>query len=403
MNLSDVLSKLPFFSDLPSDYLTRLVDVGGTEKLKSGKIVFNQGDPPDGLYTIVSGSVKVFLTDQENREVELASLEKGDFFGEMALLDGEPRSASVSCLEDCEFFVLGRSAFLDLMRSFPPLLEGVLQDLSRRVRGTQEKFYWEMLNRQQTESRMELARQRSLSQMVAGVAHEVNTPLGIVNSAASVVDELINDPALIDGEPDEVSELITDLKEASLLIQNNISRASQLIQRFKNLSFHQIAETREVVALDELIEEIIGLFRIEAKKSNIIIEFDSFPEDAGWEGFPGYLSQIMLNLLMNAKNYAFPDRQQGRITVELANESDDAFLLTVSDDGCGIPAENVAHIFEPFFTTGRSTGGTGLGLSIVYNLVRDSLGGKITVDSSSAGTRFSMTLPKVAPVQESER
>ena len=165
MNLSDVLSKLPFFSDLPSDYLTRLVDVGGTEKLKSGKIVFNQGDPPDGLYTIVSGSVKVFLTDQENREVELASLEKGDFFGEMALLDGEPRSASVSCLEDCEFFVLGRSAFLDLMRSFPPLLEGVLQDLSRRVRGTQEKFYWEMLNRQQTESRMELARQRSLSQI----------------------------------------------------------------------------------------------------------------------------------------------------------------------------------------------------------------------------------------------
>jgi len=273
----------------------------------------------------------------------------------------------------------------------------VLADLSHRMRGTQEKFYYEMLHRQQTESRMELERQRALSQMVAGVAHEINTPLGIVNSGASLIEELAADESLSVGLDDDGRMLLDDLRETARLMQSNIARASKLIQRFKTLSFHHAAEVRETVSLVEYVEEIVELFAIEARKNSCTIDFaHELSGDVAWDGFPGYLSQILLNLLTNAVRHAWPEGQGGRMEVQLTDagtEKSRVFRIAVRDFGRGIPEENRSKIFDPFFTTGREQGGTGLGLAIVYNLARDSLGGSIEVKSEPGQTEFVLTIP----------
>jgi signal transduction histidine kinase len=402
MDLPAVLKRLPFFSDLTDEHLQRLVSITESRSLPSETTVFREGDPPDGMYVVLQGRVRVYMT-AEGQDADLATLSAGDFFGEMALLDGQPRSASVQCVDDCSLLLLERSDFLELLKSSPTLLEDVLADLSQRMRGTQEKFYYEMLHRQQTESRMELERQRALSQMVAGVAHEINTPLGIVNSGASLIEELAADESLSVGLDDDGRLLLDDLREAARLMQSNIARASKLIQRFKTLSFHHAAEVRETVSLIEYVEETVELFAIEARKNSVTIDLThELSGDAAWDGFPGYLSQILLNLLTNAIRHAWPDGQGGKLEVHISDDDADTaksrvFRIVVRDFGQGIPEENLSKIFDPFFTTGREQGGTGLGLAIVYNLARDSLGGSIEVKSEPGQTEFTLTIPAVVP------
>ena len=398
MDLSAVLKRLPFFGNLTDDHLANLVSIARSRSVPCDTTVFRQGDPPDGMYVVLSGSLRVFMA-ADGQEAELATLSAGDFFGEMALLDGQPRSASVQSLDDCSLLLMERGHFLDLLKSSPTLLEDVLADLSRRVRGTQEKFYYEMLQRQQTESRMEIERQKSLSQMVAGVAHEINTPLGIVNSSASLMAELASDDSLSTDLSDDARMTLDDLQECARLMQSNIARASKLIQRFKTLSFHYAAEVRETVSLVEYVEETVELFAIEARQNSVTIEFlNDLSGDPAWDGFPGFLSQILLNLLTNAVRHAWPDGQGGKLEVQLSDADTGGtrvFRIIVRDFGQGIPQENLSRIFDPFFTTGREQGGTGLGLSIVYNLARDSLGGSIEVESEPGRTEFIVTIPAV--------
>jgi len=323
MDLSAVLKRLPFFSNLTDDHLARLVSIARSRDLPNETAVFREGDPPDGMYVVLSGKLRVYMAS-EGQQAELATLSAGDFFGEMALLDGQPRSASVQCVDDCSLLLLERGHFLDLLKSSSTLLEDVLADLSRRTRGTQEKFYYEMLQRQQTESRMEVERHKALSQMVAGVAHEINTPLGIVNSSASLIGELATDDSLSEGLSDDAQEVLDDLQEAARLMQTNIARASSLIQRFKKLSFHHAAEIRETVSLVEYIEETVELFAIEAKQKSVTVDFlHELSGDAQWDGFPGFLSQILLNLLTNAVRHAWPDGQGGRLEVQLSDAGSD--------------------------------------------------------------------------------
>lgn len=401
MDLSEMLKKLPFFSELSSSHLDRLIEIGKLCAYNADSVVFREGADPDGLYTVVEGQVRVFHREANGDEIDLAVLSSGQFFGEMALFDGQPRSASIICLTDCQFLLLERQQFIAVLLDSPSLLESVLADLSRRVRGIQEKFYWEMLTRQQTETRMELQRQQSMSQMVAGVAHEINTPLGIVKTAASLIDDLVSEILADCDKQDSRQVLADDLREATRLLDRNVSRASQLIQRFKNLSFHHASEQRERVSLKECVDEIVGLFEIEARKASIQITVeDRLPAVAQWDGFPAYMSLILLNLLMNARQHAFGESGGTiRIELELSRNQDrgDEFLINVCDDGRGIAEEHLPRIFDPFFTTRRENGGTGLGLSIVYNLVRDSLSGQLSVDSTSQGTRFHIAIPVTVP------
>ncbi len=246
----------------------------------------------------------------------------------------------------------------------------------------------------------ELARHRSVGQMVAGVAHELNTPLGVVNTAASLIAQRLGEPAIAAlGETAEGRELVDDLEAACRLISRNVSRAHTLVQQFKKVSVNQMTDVRERVVLSDIVNETVSLFRVTARASRMEVVVINALDDPGaeWTGYPGSLSQVLLNLLSNAQQHAYPEGGGGKVEITIGpdpSQPEDRFLIAVRDFGAGIAAEHRPRIFEPFFTTGRSQGGSGLGLAIVHNIVTAQLRGSVAVESTEgSGTTVSVSLP----------
>ncbi len=237
------------------------------------------------------------------------------------------------------------------------------------------------------QAQAETARHRSVAQMVAGVAHEVNTPLGVINTAADLITQRLSSPAFSGVD----SEVLDDLRAAGALIARNVARAHKLVQDFKKVSVDQITDVLDRVDLRELIVQTADLFRLTAREARMEVVVQA-EQGCEWLGYPGSLSQVLLNLLSNAQRYA-----GGRVEVTLTADKED-YVVVVRDFGQGIPAENLPRIFEPFFTTGRAKGGSGLGLSIVYTIVTAHLKGTIAVASEAGqGTTVTLRLPRQGP------
>lgn len=400
--LLDALKSIPFFQHFDPHQLEELVSLGQFQPLDAEQVLFEQGDPADSLYVILKGRVKVTFMSAQGTPMELSTLKAGDFFGELALVDGGVRSATIQTLEACELFKLGREGFMQTLSRSPQLLSEVLADISDKIRTSNEKIYLEMLERQKIQAEMEIERHRSLSQMVAGVAHEVNTPLGIVNVTASMIAENLTPDLLERVQDEELRTVLDDILEASQLMLSNIARANKLIQTFKSISVSQITDTLEKVHLPALIQEILDLYKIKARQAGIVIKtiIDPALPFQDWTGYPGYLSQVLMNFLTNIERYAYPE-SGGNVIIELRAQGDQ-YQLKVKDFGQGMSEEDAARVFEVFFTTGRHKGGTGLGMSIVHNLVTSAMQGQISLESAPGqGTCVTVTLPHhIQPNQE---
>ncbi|MBT9547401.1 MAG: cyclic nucleotide-binding domain-containing protein [Candidatus Sericytochromatia bacterium] len=406
MSISEVLKSVPFFDHFTDTQIDDLVHMGRPLKTEADQVLFQMGDLADSLYVILNGCVRVYGKDPEGKPVELSTLRKGQFFGELALVDGGTRSATVRTGEPCEFFVIERSNFMRLLSASPELLSDVLAGITSKIKSSNEKIFLEMLEKQRLQSQMEIDRHRSLSEMVAGVAHEINTPLGIVNVTASMITENLTPDLLARATDPELKYVLEDIQEAAQLMLSNIARANKLIQSFKSVSVNQIMDTLETGLFVQLIQEVIDLFKIKARQAHLSLETEFEPgvELLAWTGYPGYLSQILMNFFSNIERYAYPAGVGGRILVKLSSfERDNKpfFRLVVQDFGKGIPKEDVSRVFDVFFTTGRGQGGTGLGMSIVHNLVTSALHGSITLDSElGQGTTVTVEFPHQITPQE---
>jgi signal transduction histidine kinase len=244
----------------------------------------------------------------------------------------------------------------------------------------------------------------ALTQAVAGIAHEVNTPLGIMRTALSVIQNRLAQPeiqSLFKINP-EHEELLQDILDSSALMSKHVDNTHRLIENFKKIAVNQMAEQQETVNLPEVVQDAVDLFKLSARQARLEIALDvsairSMPE---WHGYPAYLRQILLNFLQNIERYAYPDGQGGKVEIAVSDSVGEEqripiFILTVRDFGIGIDSAHIDKIFDPFFTTGRGRGGTGLGLAIVNNMVTLALRGKITVDSKpGTGTCFTVSFPK---------
>jgi len=406
MSIQELLKSIPFFDHLSETQLEELVPMGRLTSYPADQALFEQGDPAGSLYVIVSGSVRVYGKDPDGKPIELSTLRVGQFFGELALVDGGTRSATVKTAEESEFFVLDRSNFMRLLSASPEMLSDVLAGISSKIKSSNEKIYLEMLEKQRLQSQMEIERHRSLAEMVAGVAHEINTPLGIVNVSASMITENLTPELLSKATDPELKLMLEDIQEAAHLMQSNIARANKLIQSFKSISVSQIMDTLESVNLTQLVQEVIDLYKIKARQAHLSLEteFEAGIEYASWVGYPGYLSQILMNFFSNIERYAYPAGVGGRIVVKLSRlerEGTPFFRLVVQDFGKGIPKEDLSRVFDVFFTTGRGIGGSGLGMSIVHNLVTSALEGTIQIDSElGLGTTVTVEFPQTITPQE---
>jgi signal transduction histidine kinase len=246
----------------------------------------------------------------------------------------------------------------------------------------------------------ETARHRSVAQMVAGVAHEINTPLGIIHTAADLITSALSSPLLETVcQTVEGAELLEGLRDAGRLASRNVERAHRLVQDFKKVSVQQIQDRQEEVPLAEAVAETVSMFRLTDRRSPMEVSIvDHLPEELKtWLGYPGALSQVLLNLLSNAQRYAYDQGAGGKVEITLDGLEDGSeYRIVVRDFGKGIAKADLPRVFDPFFTTGRGKGGSGLGLAIVYSIVTAHLKGTITFDSTPGeGTTVELRLPRV--------
>jgi PAS domain S-box-containing protein len=243
----------------------------------------------------------------------------------------------------------------------------------------------------------------ALGHLVAGVAHELNTPLGNARVVAGGLGEHLREfAAAVDSgvlRRSQVDAFLSRSQEAVDLLERNTARAADLIGHFKQVAVDQTSARRRRFDLRQTVEEMLVALRPQFRRTAHRIELD-LPPALELDSYPGSLEQVLANLISNSLIHGFAGVGAGCIRIEAAPLDADHIQLRYGDNGAGIPDAIQRRIFDPFFTTRLGGGGSGLGLYIVYNLVTGVLGGAIQVDSSPGhGVVFNLTLPRAAPNQ----
>lgn len=238
----------------------------------------------------------------------------------------------------------------------------------------------------------------ALGALVAGISHEMNTPIGMgVTSASYLKAEVENLETLYNNhelKKSNLEEFISKFKEGSDITLKNLVRASELITGFKMIAVDQSSHKRRVFELKGYIKEIIRTLTPEIKRTSHTIDINC-ADKIMLDSYPGAVSQILSNLIMNSVVHGFENVEKGHIMIDV-EASEEEVILTYCDDGKGIQSEHIKRIFEPFFTTKLGRGGSGLGLHIVFNLATSILNGRIVLDESvKTGTKFVLTVPLV--------
>lgn len=241
-----------------------------------------------------------------------------------------------------------------------------------------------------------------LGAVVAGVAHELNTPIGNALTVASTQGE--NTKTFIKDieaglKRSTLLQFIENSRVSADLIERNLLRAAQLVQGFKQVAVDQTSDQKRIFKLKETIDEHLMMLQPMLKQTPYRIDADIAPEIT-MNSYPGPLGQVVTNLINNAVLHGFDGRDYGTVRLRADKIDENWLQLTVSDDGIGIPAENQERIFDPFFTTRLGQGGSGLGLNIAFNIMHNLLGGTIEVRSTAgSGSTFVIILPNTAPAK----
>ncbi len=236
----------------------------------------------------------------------------------------------------------------------------------------------------------------ALGELVAGIAHEINTPIGIGITAASYLDKEINEMNMLfyQGKlrKQEFEAFIGTAQESSGMVYRNLIRAAELIGSFKNVAVNQSSDILSPFNVKHFTDDILVSMKPKWKNTphKVLV---NCPEKLEMQGYPGAYSQIITNLLMNSFAHGFIDVREGIVKIDI-EPGPEGIVLRYSDNGMGIEPEIAESIFMPFFTTKRTQGGTGLGLYIVYNLVTQTFGGAISFKSTlGEGTEFLIVFP----------
>jgi signal transduction histidine kinase len=237
----------------------------------------------------------------------------------------------------------------------------------------------------------------SLGQLVAGVAHEINTPLGVALTTGT----LLRDEASRFGEEAASGQLrrsvferfAARMQEGTRLLYANLSRAAELVHSFKQVAVDQASGERRRFEMDAWLNELLTSLGPVLRKAGHVVLIDC-PAGLAVNTYPGALAQVLTNLLLNSVAHAYDEGQTGSIAIAVSQPEPGLVRIIFTDDGKGILPQNISRVFDPFFTTGRKAGRTGLGLHIVYNLVTSTLHGRIELDGRPGeGARFTIDIP----------
>lgn len=270
-------------------------------------------------------------------------------------------------------------------------------DLENKVYERTKELEESLENLQETQQQLvEQEKMASLGELVAGVAHEINTPIGVGITAVSHLTESIEriNKAFNSGTltKKQFTDMLSAILESAGIVESNLLRAADLVKAFKAVAVDQTSAEPRLFALNSYIQDILTSLRPKLKRTQHEIVTD-IPEDLDLYCDPGVVSQIITNLIMNSLNHAFQGDQIGQISIRACMRESD-FYLIYEDNGKGIEQSILSRLFDPFVTTKRGQGGSGLGTHIIYNLVTQALGGRIQCHSEpDQGALFEIIIP----------
>ncbi|WP_415903790.1 ATP-binding protein [Neptuniibacter sp. QD48_55] len=273
-------------------------------------------------------------------------------------------------------------------------LNDALSDHSQKLEEANEELKATMLKLANTQK---LA---SLGKLVAGISHELNTPIGNIRTISTALraDTSRIQDQLNSGEMTKsaLESFLSNVLESTDLIEKSTAKTAELILSCQQISTNDNQYDRSQLDLRALVEEVLNRQTQTLARSNIIVE-NLIPHDISMNSFAAPIQQIFDNLINNTRMHAFDDQQTGKIKI-CAQLCDKTITLIFSDTGCGIPTKNFAKVFDPFFTTKFGQGGNGLGLYIIFNLVTGVLGGSLELQSpDDGGFELHITLPSTSP------
>jgi signal transduction histidine kinase len=392
-----------------------------------------------GLLT--ASTFAIYMTDVEGTMLHRAfGVEMGRELPPNAIPLSHPVAYSVRCLAerreiyvdhwpDAEHQHVVPGTMINLSALFVPLTVGervigvmTVQAPHPRAYGENERMIFRTLcaygaialdnaeaYRQLQDAQAQLVSQEKLAalgSLMAGVAHELNTPIGNSLLIASTMQEktaeievLMNGPGL---RRSELAAFIADAQKAAALVMRGLTSAADLVNSFKQVAVDRTTEQRRFFNLQQVCHEIIATMMNRIRAANHSIEM-SVSDTIGMDSYPGPFGQVITNFINNALLHAFAPGTSGSMHLSAQLHGDGRVLIAFSDNGGGIPPAHLGRIFDPFFTTKLGQGGSGLGLSISYNIVTSLLGGQISVDSAApTGTCFTLDLPLTAPQQDAD-
>jgi signal transduction histidine kinase len=424
-DLIGYLSNVSLFNKADEAMLDHLADITSIDTFNADDCVIRKGEEGNTMYLILSGRCKV-----HDGEHQVAELKKGEFFGELSLLDSEPRSMSVSTLEPSVLGSIRHAEFYEVLKQFPEMTRDIIAVLNRRLRNQNDVLVREYRGRE--EQLKEQVRQRtielqqkneqleetmvnlkksqqqlvqseklaSLGQLIAGIAHEIQNPLNFVNNFSQLSRELIREIKEIPSE-EEKMEILDDVEKNLEKINHHGKRADSIV---KNMLEHSRTGSGEKQSTDinQLSREYVSLayqgMRANNPDFNCELKIELAPDLPVIKAVSQDISRVLLNIINNAF-YAINERVkkagstfQPSFSISTAVNGN-GILITIADNGTGIPDAIRDKVFEPFYTTKPTGQGTGLGLSLSFDIIH-SHGGEISFTSrQDEGTTFLIKLP----------
>lgn len=354
-------------SRLPPAELNALREAAQELAFEAGREIFNEGDPGDGVYFVEKGQVEISVSVGSNKRQVFAQVEPGDAFGEMAVIEGEPRSASAIARAQTRVLFVPRAAMLALVERAPGLALALLREICHRLRAFDRQYLREVL---QTE------RLSVIGRFARSIIHDLKNPLNVIGLTAELAGM------------DQVTPEVRRQAVANIRLQ--VERITDMVSEI--LEFTQGYRSEFVAGETDyahFVETVAGELREEAALKALTLIVETPLPDVKLRIHPKRLRRVFFNLVANAAE-AMPDGGTVRVRVTSTGEE---VITEIEDSGPGIPPEMLGQLFEPFVTHGKSHG-TGLGLSICKRILEDHRGWISAGNKPGAGARFSFGIPR---------
>lgn len=358
------ISKL--FECLGDDEMHALANAVATKQFRAGDTIFREGDTGDGIYVVAQGTVIITALLNETTPCDLARLRTGDFFGEMAVIDSGPRSATASVTEDTTVHFIRRDQILKLLEVSPAFSLTLIQEVTRRIREFNRKYVEEILQAE---------RLTLVGRFARSIVHDFKNPLNVIRIAAEVA---------------TMEEATPEMRRKGReRVCKQVDRLSNMINEL--LEFTRGSHTTVIMSpsnYGHFIHQFLEEFEPEVRDKGSQLALENEPPDIEVYFEPQRLSHVFTNLINNALD-EMPSG--GRVTLRFRTE-ENHLITEIEDEGNGIPAEIAPQLFDAFSTHGKKQG-TGLGLSICKRIIGDHNGEITARNRPGGGAIFSFTLP----------